>query len=186
MKELLLFIILITQLISGCNSQADKTKKFSKGIVYGQKGAYSINTPKGWILDTKSGKEMGLPCVIYIDGYNWQNSPVIMYSKIASPNYDKIELFVDFSIKEFQKEDSKFQYKEIKNGQIADKKYIIMDYQGGTYDSFERVFYIQMEKGVGYVVFSARNKSDFEKYSSAMFDIIESYKYEPDYIEQKK
>jgi len=179
-------MVLIAQLFSSCNSQTNKTGEFPSGIIYGKKGAYKIDAPKGWILDNKSGKEMELPCVLYLNGYNWQNSPVIMYSKMASPNYEKIELFIDFAIKEFQKEDSKFEYKELKNGQVADKKYIIMDYQGGTYNSFERVFYIQMEKAIGYVVFSARNKADFEKYSSAMFEIVESYKYEPKYINYKE
>jgi len=182
-----LFItILISQLFTSCNSQTNKNSEFPAGIIYGKKGAYKVDAPKGWILDNKSGKDMGLPCVLYLDGFNWQNSPVVMYSKIASPNYDKIDLFINYAIKEFQKEDPNFDHKELKNGQIDDKKYIIMNYQGGIYNSYERVFYIQMEKAVGYVVFSARNQTDFKKYSNAIFEIVESYKYKPEYIDYKE
>lgn len=185
MKKLTL-ILIIMQLFLVCNAQTELKGQFLAGIVYGPKGAYKIDAPENWILDNKSGLSMGLPCVLYIDGYTWQNSPVIMYSKIASTDYENIDTFIDFAIKEFQKEDSDFNHKELKTGKIDDKKYIIMDYQGGPYNSFERVFYIQMEKAVGYVVFSARNQDDFKKYSDAIFEIVESYEYKPEYIDYKE
>ena len=186
MRKLIFILITVSQLFTICNAQTNQKGQFPAGIVYGPKGAYKIDAPKNWILDNKSGLSMGLPCVLYIYGYTWQNSPVIMYAKIASTNYENINTFIDFAIKEFKKEDLDFYHKELKTGKIDSNKYIIMDYQGGPYNSYERVFYIQMEKAVGYVVFSARNEEDFNKYSDAIFEIAESYEYKPEYIDYKE
>jgi hypothetical protein len=60
-----------------------------------------------------------------------------------------------------------------------------MNYRGGPYNSFERVFYIQMENAVGYVVFSARNEKDFNTYSAAIIEVVNSFQYKPEYINYK-
>jgi hypothetical protein len=39
--------------------------KNAGGIVYGGKAAFNITAPEGWVLDTESGAEQGLPCVLY-------------------------------------------------------------------------------------------------------------------------
>ena len=93
-----------------------------------------------------------------------------MYQKAHQPN--NIDKFIAFAVKEFKKEDPNFSHKELKRDKITNSKYVIMDYRGGPYNSYERVFYVQMEKAVGYVVFSSRNEADFKKYSDAVFDIV--------------
>ena len=76
-------------------------EQFSSGIVYGPKAAYKIDAPKNWVLDNNSGKSIGLPCVLYLKGYTWENSPVIMYAKIAGTTFEKVDSFISFAIKEF-------------------------------------------------------------------------------------
>ncbi|HZE85939.1 MAG TPA: hypothetical protein VE035_16585 [Puia sp.] len=186
MKRLLLFSAIITQLISHGSAQTKEEKQFPAGIVYGPKAAYKIDAPRHWVLDNTSGLSSGLPCVLYIEGSTWENSPVIMYAKIASPTYTNIDKFIAYAIREFKKEDPNFQHKELKTGIIDTNKYVIMNYEGGPYHSFERVFYIQMKKAVGYVVFSAKNKEDFEKYAGAIFEIVRSYQYTPEFIDLKQ
>ena len=105
-----------------------------------------------------------------------------MYAKIASPNFTEIDKFIAFAIKEFKKEDPKFHFKQFKNGKLNGYKYVIMNYQGGPYNSYERVFYVQMKGAVGYVVFSARNEVDYNKYSDAIFEITNSFQYKPEFI----
>lgn len=183
MKRIILVLVAAIHLFSICNGQKEQ---FPAGIVYGPKGAYKIDAPKNWILDNKSGLSSGLPCVLYINGYTWENSPVIMYAKIASSNFEKIDNFIDFAIKEFEKGDPGFYHKEFKKVETDSSKYIIMDYQGGPYKSFERVFYIQMKKAVGYVVFSARTEEDFKKFADTILEIVESYEYKPEYIGYKE
>lgn len=182
MNHLVLFTTIALQFASVSHAQTQRKTKFPAGIVYGPKAAYQIDAPKHWVLDNTSGVSEGLPCVLYIDGFTWQNSPVIIYAKIASPVYTDIDKFIAFAIKEFVKEDPNFNHKELVNGNIGGQKYTIMNYQGGPYHSYERAFYIQMKRAVGYVVFSARNKEDYEKYADALFEIVKSYKYKPEYI----
>ncbi len=186
MRKLIFIFVTISQLLSICFAQTNQKDQFPAGIIFGPKAAYKIDAPQKWVLDNKSGFSMGLPCVLYLDGYSWNDSPVIMYAKIASMNFEKIDKFIDFAIQEFNKEDPNFFHKELKTEEIDDSKYIIMDYQGGSYKSYERVFYVQMKKAVGYVVFSARNEEDFKKYSDAIFEIVKSYKYKPEYIDYKE
>ncbi|MDP4150259.1 MAG: hypothetical protein Q8927_19715 [Bacteroidota bacterium] len=178
-----LFITIGSLWIAACclglsaGAQTKEKVQSPAGIVYGPKGAYMIEAPKHWVLDNKSGVPDGLPCVLYIDGFTWESSPVIMYAKIASPTYPTIDKFIAFAIREFVKEDPKFYHKELKTGEIGGKKYVIMNYRGGPYNSYERVFYVQMESAVGYVVFSAKNKPDFDKYADALLDVVASYHY---------
>jgi hypothetical protein len=184
-RRMLLFIAISFSCIAlvgvgaGTNAtaQTNKDGQSHAGIVYGPQGAYMIDAPKHWVLDNKTAVSDGLPCVLYIDSSTWENSPVIMYAKIASPTYPTIDKFIAFAIKEFVKEDPGFYHKESKTGEINGKKYVIMDYRGGPYKSYERVFYVQMESAVGYVVFSARNKEDFAKYADALLEVVASYHY---------
>src|SRR6188474_1559032 len=103
MKRLILTIITALQLSILCCSQTSQQGQFPAGIIYGPKAAYKIDAPKNWILDNKSGISQGLPCVLYIKGFTWQNSPVIMYAKIAGTNFENIDSFIAFAIKEFKK-----------------------------------------------------------------------------------
>jgi hypothetical protein len=185
MKQYAFLAALFIQLISISNAQINDKDQFEAGVVYGPKGACKIAAPKNWVLDNVSGQSSGLPCVLYINGYTWENSPVIMYAKIASPTFTNIDKFIAFAIKEFKKEDPAFHYKEVKTGKLNGYKYVIMNYQCGPYNSYERVFYIQMKNAVGYVVFSARNEEDYKKYSDAIFEIVNSFRYKPEFINYK-
>ncbi|MCK5853423.1 hypothetical protein KAH27_10385 [bacterium] len=182
MKKTLVFLLSILLTYTILQAQSAKEGEFESGIVFGPKGAFQISAPEDWILNNKIGQKMGLHCVLYIDGFTWNNSPVIMYAKIASPEYEKIDKFLEFAIEAFVKEDPEFKHKEFKIAKIDGQKYIIMDYIGGPYKSYERVGYIQMEKAVAFVVFSARNEEDFKKYADAILEIVESFEYKPEYI----
>jgi hypothetical protein len=39
-----------------------------------------------------------------------------------------------------------------------------------------------MKDAVGYVVFSARNEDDYNTYSNAIFEIANSFRYKPEFI----
>lgn len=182
MSQKSLFTLLFLGMILICRGQTKEANHFEAGIVYGPKAAYKIDAPKNWVLDNVTGQSSGLPCVLYMNGYTWENSPVIMYAKIASPDYTQVDKFIAFAIKEFKQEDPNFHYKEFRKDSINGHKYVIMNYQGGPYNSYERVFYVQMKNAVGYVVFSARNKEDYDKYSDAIFEIVKSFHYKPEFI----
>ncbi len=62
-------------------------ENYRGGIVYGPKAAFNIGAPEGWVLDNESGKEHGLPCVLYPKGDSWADARTVMYAKIASTQY---------------------------------------------------------------------------------------------------
>ena len=175
----LLFISISSYISEG---QTNEKGRFPAGIVYGPKAAYQIHAPDNWILDNQSGLSMGLPCVLYLKGYKWSDSPVIMYAQISDSAFEKIDIFIDSAIRVFKKEDPQFYFKELKNGLVDGKKYVIMNYQGGPYNSYERVLYIQMEKAIGFIVFSAQNKNDFDNYADSIFEILNTFQYKPECI----
>ncbi len=78
-------------------------QNYPGGIVYGPKAAFNIAAPEGWVLDNQSGVEQGLPCVLYPKGSTWADATTVMYAKIASPQFEKVDDFVAMAIKEMQK-----------------------------------------------------------------------------------
>jgi hypothetical protein len=130
MKKSISVLIVALELFSFCRSQTNWKGQFPAGVIYGPKGAYRIDAPKDWILDNKSGQSMELPCVLYIKGFTWDNSPVIMYGKIASTKFENIDSFIVFAIDEFKKEDSSFYHKQLISGSVKGAKYKIIDYRG--------------------------------------------------------
>jgi len=157
--------------------------QYPAGIIYGPKAAFQINAPDGWVLDNKSGAADGLDCVLYLKGLTWENSPVVMYAKIAGTKFEDVGKFIDFAIRSFQQEDSNFIYARQKNRAINKKdSAIVYDYIGGPYHEYDRAAYIQVPKAVCYIVFSAHNKDDFEKYAPALLKTADSFVYMPQYI----
>src|SRR5947209_3857870 len=75
-------------------------EKYPGGIVYGPKAAFNIGAPAGWVLDNESGSSQGLPCVLYPKGQSWADAKTIMYAKIASTQYEDVNVFVAMAIKE--------------------------------------------------------------------------------------
>ena len=162
---------------------SQQSSKYAGGIVYGPKAAFQIFAPENWILDNQAGMNMGLPCVLYLKSYHWSDSPVIMYAKIASTNFEANQLFIDFAIKEFQNRDTTFTYTKVKNFETKDKfDVIVNDYSQNSHSQLDRVAYIQVKNAVCYIVFSTAKKEDFEKYADDIYKVIDTFEYKPEYI----
>jgi hypothetical protein len=131
--------------------------------------------PKNWILDNQSGVSQGLHCVFYLKGFTWENSPVIMYAQIHSGD---LKSFLDFALKEYKNDDPKFQHKFFKSRK-AQQKYDCEEYDNyiGTYGSYERVAYIEVDSTVCYVVFSSRTKTNFDKYAKVIDEVVDSFTF---------
>lgn len=160
--------------------------QYDGGIVYGPKAAFKICAPKEWVLDNVSGLSMGLHCVLYPKNYTWLSTPVLMYAKIASPEYTEKEKFIAFAIGKMREETETFKFKLLGDRPI-DGEYTatIYEYSGGPYERYEKVGYIQVKDAVCYIVFSAKNKKLYEKYNSELEKTIDSFKYMPVYINYK-
>lgn len=146
------------------------------GIVYGPKGAFNMSAPKGWKLDPKAGAGQGLPCVLYPEGATWETAEPLMYAKIASTDYEDVEVFARDAIEDMKKNRAGFKMKRIASGKTAGgEAYFINEYPPNeTYKRFERVAYVQLPKAVAYIVFSADAKSAFEKHRGALEEAVKS------------
>jgi hypothetical protein len=159
------------------------------GIVYGPKGAFNLSAPKGWKLDPTAGSGQGLPCVLYPEGATWDTADPIMYAKIASTNYEDAEAFAKDAIEDMKKKRSGFKPKRVASGKTAGgEPYFINEYPPTKeYKRFERVAYVQLPKAVAYIVFTADEKSAFEKHRGALEEAVKSLRsMNVDYPEKPK
>jgi hypothetical protein len=167
---------LLTVLVLLATSVPAIAQPSAGGIVYGPKGAFNISAPKGWKLDPTAGAGQGLPCVLYPDGTTWETAEPLMYAKIASTSYEDYEAFAKDAIDDMKKTRPGFKMKRIASGKTAGGElYFINEYSPTeTYKRFERVAYVQLPKAVAYIVFSADDRSAFEKHRPALEEAVKS------------
>src|SRR5215470_16305847 len=161
--------------------------KYPGGILYGPKAAFSISAPEGWALDNESGKEQGLPCVLYPKGESWADARTVMYAKIASTQFEDANAFVAMAIKEMKAKHGTPKEK-IASGETQDgHDYFINEYLATTtYSQWERVGYVQLPHAVAYIVFSSRDKASYNKDEPALQEVLKSLTYlKPETVQQK-
>ena len=95
------FVICILFLLICARGSAQEN--FRGGIVYGPKAAFNISAPERWVLDNESGKNQGLPCVLYPKGESWADAPTVMYAKIAGTQFEDVKAFVAMAITDMEK-----------------------------------------------------------------------------------
>jgi hypothetical protein len=179
MKKLIALCILLI----GFESIAYDLGTFPAGIVYGPKAAFEICAPKGWVLDNSSGLSQGIHCVLYPKGETWGKSPVLMYAKIASPEYPKKDVFIEFAIEFFKKDDPKFTFCKVIDGNTKEGfEFTVYEYIRPRRSQYERVAYIQLPEAVAYIVFSAFEAEAFESGFEKLSEVINSIRYRPDCI----
>jgi hypothetical protein len=146
------------------------------GIVYGPKGAFNLSAPKGWLLDPTAGSKQGLPCVLYLKGATWETGDPVMYAKIASTIYEDYEAFAKAAIEDMKKNRPAFEPKRIASGKTAGgQPYFINEYPPtGAYKRSERVGYVQLPRAVAYIVYTADEKSAFQKHKGALEEAVKS------------
>ena len=148
------------------------------GIVYGPKAAFSISAPQGWILDTESGVNQGMPCVLYPKGSSWSDAKTVMYAKIAGTQFEDVKAFVAMAIKEMK--NTRGAPKEnIASGKTGDgHDYFINEYPATkSYSQWERVAYVQLPRAVAYIVLSSRDEASYRKASPALEEVVKTLVY---------
>src|SRR5260370_14488501 len=153
------------------------------GIVYGQKAAFNISAPEGWVLDNQAGVKQGLPCVLYPKGESWADARTVVYAEIAGTEFEDLNAFVAKAIKEMEKTHGKPKEK-IASGKTKDgHDYFINEYPATkTYSQWERVGYVQLPRAVAFIALSARDRPSYQKDSGALQDVLKTLVY----LEPKK
>ena len=153
-------------------------EKYPSGIVHGPKAGFNITAPEGWVLDTESGKGQDMPCVLYPKGSSWSDAKTVMYAKMASPQYEGVNGFVEMAIKEMKAKHGTPKEK-IASGKTKDgHDYFINEYPATkTYLQWERVGYIQFPRGVAFIVLTSRDKASYQKDSDKLEKVLKSLVY---------
>jgi tetratricopeptide (TPR) repeat protein len=148
------------------------------GSVYGPKAGFNISAPEGWVVDNEAGKEQGMPCVLYPKGSSWSDAKTVMYAKIASTLYEGVNTFVAMAIKDMEKIHGRPKEK-IASGKTKDgHDYFINEYPATkTYAQWERVGYVQLPRGVAYIVLTSRDKANYEKDSDKLEKVLKTLVY---------
>jgi hypothetical protein len=145
------------------------------GIVYGPKAAFNIAAPEGWVLDNESGKEQGLPCVLYPKGESWADARTVMYAKIAGTQFEDVNAFVAMAIKGMKAKHGTPKEKIASDKTEDGHDYFINEYPATkTYSQWERVGYVQLPHAVAFVVLSSRDQASYRKDSGALQKVLKT------------
>jgi tetratricopeptide (TPR) repeat protein len=148
------------------------------GIINGPKAAFNIAAPDGWVLDTESGKHQDLPCVLYPKGSSWADAKTVMYAKVASPQWEGVNAFVEWAI-EGMKAKHGIPKEKIASGKTKDgHDYFINEYPATkNYSQWERMGYVQLPQAVAYIVLSSRDQANYRKDSGALEQVLKTLVY---------
>jgi tetratricopeptide (TPR) repeat protein len=151
--------------------------QYRDGIVYGAEAAFDIAAPDGWLLDNESGKNQGLPCVLYPKGQSWAHAQTVMYADIEE-EFEDVNQFVATAIKEMAAIHGKPKEK-IASGKTKDcHDYFINEYTATkTYSQWERVAYVQLPRAVDYIVLSSRDRASYQKDAGALQAVLNTFVY---------
>jgi tetratricopeptide (TPR) repeat protein len=148
------------------------------GVVYGPKAAFNISAPEGWVVDNEAGKEQDMPCVLYPKGSSWSDAKTVMYANIAGTEFEGVNVFVAMAIKEMEKIHGRPKEK-IASGKTKDgHDYFINEYPATkTYSQWERVGYIQLPRGVAFIVLTSRDKVSYQRDSDKLEKVLKTLVY---------
>jgi tetratricopeptide (TPR) repeat protein len=146
------------------------------GNVYGPKAGFNISPPEGWALE--SGVKQEPPCLLYPKGSSWREAKTVMYAKVASPQWEGVNAFVEWAI-EGMKAKRGIPKEKIASGKTKDgHDYFINEYPATkTYSQWERVGYVQLPQGVAYIVLTSRDKASYQKDSGQLERVLKTLVY---------
>jgi len=175
MIKLLAFAVLS---LAGFSPFLQAQETLPGGTVYGSKTAFNISAPEGWVVDNEAGKEQDMSCVLYPKGSSWQDAKTAMYANIAGTEFEGVDVFVAMAIKEMEKIRGRPKEK-IASGKTKDgHDYFINEYPATkTYSQWERVGYVQLPRGVAFIVLTSRDKASYQKDSDKLEKVLKTLVY---------
>jgi len=151
------------------------------GIIYGKDHVFSLQAPKGWVLDNESGVSMGVHAVFYKEGSTWADSRSVAYarSRPLEEGVQTIDDTVRKLIADFHQGGSPdYQGKKVREIETeSGKKGVIYHFSGDKWGNFEAVCYFKEEKTINFVVLSCRGKDDFDSSLESFLELSKSYTF---------
>jgi hypothetical protein len=175
MKRIILLAIFAVIFVPPMFS-ADKNDDKNAGIFYKENYCYAVGAPKGWVLDSKSGRMNGLQVVFYKEGSNWSDAESVIYINVSSKNENKtVENIIKNDVDSFKKRNKDLKVEDASDVKMDDKKGIVKYFLGGKDQNYEAVGYLDEEKVVILFILSSRNEKGFKESLPAFKELLQSY-----------
>jgi hypothetical protein len=154
------------------------------GIIYGKNYSFALTAPKGWVLDTTSGRQQGLQAVFYPKGSSWKNGAAVMYANVyqnTDPTKESLQTIIANDVADFKKESPNLKVVDADaiptrtDVRSIDKKATVKYFTGDRNGNSEAVAYVDEGNLVVMLVFNARSQKDFEDSLPAFKEFVGSY-----------
>jgi hypothetical protein len=149
------------------------------GIVYGKDHAFAIAAPRGWVLDTASGKAQGLHAVFYQDGSNWASATTVMYTNSARKcdGQRTVEELMAYDLAQFRKHSATLEVTEPASVPTSKGTAVVRRFTGDQHGNYEAVAYIDEEQTIIMLVLSSRTKKGFDEAYPSFEELVKSYQF---------
>ena len=157
-------------------SSSPSNEPVSAALIDGEV-ALSSQAPEGWVLDKVTAQQMGMCALYVLKAHNFENSPYLIYPRIAGKGGDEaIKTTVQdiVSIYKSHSQHFSFEDKEVyttKSG-LNFKVYYFLD--GPPPRSFEAAAYLTYKDRLYVSMYSAKNRDEFLKELKSFYGYLES------------
>ena len=154
------------------------------GIIYGKNYSFALTAPKGWVLDTTSGREQGLQAVFYPNGSSWKNSAAVMYANVVEKTVagtESLQSIIANDVADYKKQSPELKVTDADpiptraNASSKDKHATVKYFTGDRYGNSEAVAYVDEGTLIVMLVLNARSNKDFESSLPAFKEFVASY-----------
>lgn len=149
-------------------------------IVYAEGGAFLLQGPNGWIADHDTGQQMGICCVFYPEGSNFDDAETVIYPNLATKGTGQASLkeFMEYDLSEFRENNPGMTYEDaedlpLKNKRVAKLRY----FRGVNKGSSEAIAYIDEQKIIALVVVSSKTEKGLNQAMPLLRNMLQSYAY---------
>jgi hypothetical protein len=148
--------------------------------VYGERHAFLLAPPAGWVLDTEMDKNGHAHTVLYREGSSWAGGASVMYADTCLKTSDEcrtLEAFLTFDSARFREHASGGRVTVAPSLPTGDagKTAVVRRFTGGG--SFEGIAYVDEPTVVVRLVSSARSTTAFEASYGAFERLVGSYSW---------
>jgi len=177
-------LVILWLLVSCCFACAQDDR--GGVVIYGQKHAFTLSAPQGWVLDSTAGKSDGLQAVFYPKGGSWADSEAVMYVNTSPRQGDPPETLKSL----IQKDVDEFKGAVVTNlaglplagGRLA----IVRQFTAKEGGNIEAVAYLEEKTVFVMLVLSSRNQAAFDAAYPAFKELVTGYTFLTTDVEHRK
>ena len=145
-------------------------------LIHGEGHVFKVETPQGWIRDTKTAEQMGLIAMFYPEELKWQQ--VYAFAHGYGKENGNLDLFIQSDLKSFAQRYPEMTYKEIRSAgkpPILASKLISFSNLSDRFK--EEVLYLETETAIITLVFAASTQEIYNLHVRGFDDFIKSFQF---------